>query len=103
MFLHLDLWREDTDKGDYIMIPSEMSLIEEEASSSRAVVHTEYCKKKSLQIQITMTLSHVNQFEIPAIVSSIQHAVQWQTVGLETLNTGRAAQSGTGGMVAAGK
>ena len=45
IFLHLDLWREDTDKDDYIMFPSEMNWIEEEASSSRAVVHPENCQK----------------------------------------------------------
>ena len=80
-----------------------MNWIEEEASSSRAVVHPENCQKR-ISTDTILTLSHVNWFQIPAIVSSIQHAVQWQTVGQETQNTGRAAQSGTGGsMVAAGK
>ena len=59
-FLHLDLWRENTDKGDYIMIPSEISWIEEKISSSRALVHPEYCKNCIVQTQITLTLSHVN-------------------------------------------
>ena len=81
------------------MIPSEMNWIEKEAQEHWC--NLKIVKNESLQIQITLTLSYVNWLQIPAIVSSIQHAVQWQTVGLETLNTGRAAQSGTGGMVAA--
>ena len=55
-FLHLDLWRKYTNKGDYIMISSEMNWIEEEASSSRAVVHPENCQKR---IPATYTINIV--------------------------------------------